>query len=331
MADSLLVLLSHRDDDAPFWRKVALAAGGSFEIAKNAEELQAKTKASSYPLIIWDWGAPHFLADKNWKANFLNCGKAIQAKFSPNQVYVLTEGSLNENLQAHAEVVGKSLRMYGSNIVRAYDATSEVFYTALLKSAFKKCPLELLQYFPESTKSQVITLKKAAHREAAVRAVESFLVKTNLDERMASKVSQAVEELLMNAIMNAYREAWGQDPKLTQIGYSPTGDFDDKHPVEIEIAVTGQYVGLAVRDYFGSLNPNIFIEHLIRPLHSSDYRIPKSEGASLGFYKIYSSGLSILLAYQDKVSTSAMLFFPNLKSHREFKSSFHFASCVRNK
>ena len=151
--------------------------------------------------------------------------------------------------------------------------------------------------------------------------------KLSINDRVAAKVAQATDELLMNAIFDA---ATDRDGKHTRhlLDRKARFDFAGREQVDLEAASCDEYLGICVTDYFGSLGIESVMMCLGQHYHDQDYKPRKTgPGAGLGIYGIIESGLSLVFVSEPLKRTDVLLFFPRADSFKEFKSGFRFSSC----
>lgn len=225
------------------------------------------------------------------------------------RVFLLSE----KRLSAYAEVFEGPV-FFQHSIVRHEYVDSEALIAMVLQRALEEHPLGLRNYFPEGAEGQKLQLKRAAHRAAAVEAVQSFFVKKGINARISGNVAQAVDELLMNSIFNAPYSSHGV---ATRKGISRTADFDlgKNGAVDLEILSCDTYVGVCVSDRFGTLQTGTLMRILGIDYIEEGYK-PKAfmPNAGIGLRGIIDLGLNLVITCKPGSRTDAMIFFPKVKS-----------------
>jgi hypothetical protein len=151
------------------------------------------------------------------------------------------------------------------------------------------------------------------------------LEKNGLTPRLSNQVAQETDELLLNAIFDAPVDEEGAHyrKKLERNAQFP---LDKKEEVILSVMSNHRFLGVSIKDQFGSLDLGKLIPSLHRNYRTDGYQ--PNEGAGLGLNKVVESGFSLFLVSLAGESTEAMLFFPCSKNHAEFKSKFRFLSAV---
>lgn len=180
--------------------------------------------------------------------------------------------------------------------------------------------------FPSGTRIQSIKLKSSGEKIAAVEAVNQFLLKIGVSDRVAQLAVQGADELLMNAIFDAPVNAEGVRFRKS-VERSDQFNLDPRENITLEIASTDDYVGIGVCDSYGSFNRQTLGRFLSKNYSTGEYTIWKNDpGAGLGIYSLVHSGLSVRFASQAGVRTDAQVFFANTKSFKTFREGFRFVS-----
>lgn len=186
----------------------------------------------------------------------------------------------------------------------------------------------LLSYFPDGTRVQSIELHASGEKAAAVDAVQSFLGKLGVSERVALLAAQGADELLMNAIFDAPINSEG---KRFRKGLERHSQFvlDSGERIVLQIAATEEYVGMSVSDSYGSFARETLLRFLSKNYSSGEYTVWKNDpGAGLGLYNLVHSGMSLVFFSEPRVRTDACLFFVNCTRFKDFREGFQFISVL---
>jgi hypothetical protein len=189
-------------------------------------------------------------------------------------------------------------------------------------------PFGLERYLPAGTAVQRVTLKRSSQKAAAIAAVQNVLERQRVTPRLAAMASQAVDELLMNAIFDA---AVGQDGKPNKRNIPRDADFplSAHEEVVLSLADAREYLAVQVADSYGSLDKNTVLRFLRQDFQATPY-VPRTadKGAGLGLHGIIQSGLSLLFVVRPGVRTEVSLFFKKAETFKEFRESFRFVSLM---
>jgi hypothetical protein len=146
-------------------------------------------------------------------------------------------------------------------------------------------------------------------------------------ERMATKIAQAADELLLNAIFDAPVQKDGT--RYRQIGSRDMDFVIDGGGITVSFAEGDHYAAISVTDNFGSLAKEEIMFALKKDFQDRAYVIrPGSGGAGLGLNSIVQSGLSVILLTRPQLRTEAVILFPKARTYKEFKSSFSFFGVI---
>lgn len=319
-----LVLISSRPDDIQYFSALSATIGMSLNRVDNWQKLADSHQFSANSLIFWDLvphgGDPHRSDDE------ITAIQYVLSKFVlPSSIFAVTDKSLNHypNLSMQASHVCRFLQ---NNMVRRYAGDNQELFSKISLAATEKSPLGLARYFPENTKSQKIHIKKSEQRSAAVDAVQNFLIKVKMDERIATKAARATDELLLNAIFDAPVDRMG-NPLRQNLDKKSQFDLLGQG-VMLEIASCNSYHGICVTDYYGSFKKDPIYRFWRSNYAEQDYNAKRSTTTpGLGIYGIIQAGLSVLVACKGRHQTDAMIFIPKSSSHRDFRKGFQFTSC----
>lgn len=310
MAGHILVI-SKRVDDLQFYSDMAKTQGLGLHVATESKDVKKLLTDHPQSIVFWD---------VDDKANVALMATTMKRIVSPVRVFAVSDDSLNQ----HPELFGQPV--FGHHIYRRYRDPVPFLFAKMALATLEPAPFGLLRFFPSDTASQRIRIGRAAHKTAAVAAIESFLLKTKVTSRLASLVAQSADELIMNAIFDAPVNKEGVRERM-KTARNKDFDLGVGENVEIEVAFTDNYVGISVADVYGSVKKEKLLEFFKKDYSDSRYTLRKTdEGAGLGLYGISQSGVSILFVCKPGVRTEVMLFFTRSDNYKDFKKGFRFIS-----
>lgn len=168
----------------------------------NAQELKSAMDAAKGTAVIWD--VDHLPVQA--------APPVVARALPPRRTFALSDKTLNRT-QAFA-AAPFAYQAFQHNLIRKHDSSAGIIYSKLIESVLNAKASGLKPFFGNDKAIKRITLKASTHRTAAVQAVENFLQKSGFNPRMAAKIAQAADELLVNAIFDAAvdRNTGGLEP-----------------------------------------------------------------------------------------------------------------------
>lgn len=179
---------------------------------------------------------------------------------------------------------------------------------------------QLASGFVGQTQTTKFLLKRSADISIAVPMLEEILAQQALPERLMQKISQGVNELLVNAIFDAPLSPIGERYRITQ----PRGsafELNKSEEIQFEILISRGFGAVSVIDTFGSFETERLFERALAR---------NEPGAGIGIYMVLLSGLSVSFAFRPGSFTRATIFFPLARTMAEFKHSSQFFSLVKS-
>jgi hypothetical protein len=312
MATNFLIV-SEREDDLRFGEFLAFANDLPSKQIRTPEALQKAMFDFPKSVVLWDGG----VADKAAPV------AEILAKTTPSsRVFVVTDEPLNtyEHLA--------SAPVFSHHFFRRYAEPAPTLFARLVGASLHPAPFGLKRYFPEDIAESDLVLTRSGQKRAAVDAIQTFFTKQNVNSRLSALVAQACDEMLMNAIFDAPVLPNGAPQRR---GASRDADFEliEREHVHLQMASSDDYVGICVRDQFGSLKKSVLMNFLSRDYHDKGYVLRKNDpGAGLGLHGIIQSGLSMLFLSKPGLRTEVMVFFAKGGSYKNFRGGFRFCSVI---
>jgi hypothetical protein len=312
MAGKLLVL-SNRTEDVIFADELARELKRERITLTDGKAIESLLVDEPQSLVICEADDPK---------QFAKIAKAIYGRIPRYRVFIVTDKPLNDypDLFTHA--------VFGHHVLRRFQSPADQVIGQIMQATLAtRATIE--QFFPSrpAPKVQRIELQRSSQKSAAVKAVQNFLIKMGIIERMATKIAQASDELLLNAIFDAPVQEDGTRYRRT--GSRETDIPIDGGGITLSFAEGDHYAAISVTDNFGSLAKEEIMFALKRDFQERAYIVrPGSGGGGLGLNSIVQSGLSVILVTRPKLRTEAIIFFPKAKTYKDFKSSFSFFGVI---
>ncbi len=328
MSTRHLILISTRPADHELATSIARAASLSLAVVQEADQLIKHLYTGQESVVLWDIDNPETLEPGHSIAPEA-VYPLLSGGLSPQRTFLLADQGLNHQPELTQKSPSLKHRTWQHTLMRKIPALCAVQYGRILSFAFDPRPQGLAPFFSPQTRIQKISLTRSEQRKAAADAMESFLSKLGLENRIASRAAQATDELLMNAIFDAAVDASGNRTR-NLLDRKARFDFPPSEPVTIEAAEDESWVGLCATDRFGSVSIDSLFKYLGQNFHDLDYTPRKSgPGAGLGIYGIVESGFSLMHAFLPGKRTDSYVFIPKVKRYKDFRLNFHFTACFK--
>ena len=318
-----LVLASRREDDRKFFMELAVRYGMRLTIPVTSDELASAVLAGG--LLVMDANDDEFLTSK-YMFSMPALNHVLKDRADVRQMFALSDDYVYQdtNLRPPQSEYTKKIR---HNLLRKYSQPAAIdVYGRMIDVCFKEEAPKLADYFPANQKIQKITLQNSTQRKLAVEALQNIAEGVALSGRLASKLAQGADELLMNAIFDAPRDAMARACRK-EVDRNQTFELKDKDAVVFEMAHDGNLLGVSVTDFYGSLTYKDILRSLSVDYVTAKYNVKRDTlGAGLGLYQTTYNGVSTVYSVAENRFTRAMLLFPAVKSNLDFKDSFEFMS-----
>ncbi len=318
MTNKTILLISSDPSDQQFAHHAAIAAEATLLTCKTARE-GAQMIADEKPGIV--------LADVSSAEAYAAFENAIQEtigifsdQVNSNHIHFLTTQPLEK-----VDYLIKS-PLFGNLIQKNYGSVEAAgtHYGRLLRSTLEDRAFGLSRLLKPGTKIQVVKLTKAKQKQDAVEAVKSYLMAAKYQARVASLISNAVDELLMNAIFDAPVDELGK-PLLSSTQRTADLHLDGKSAVELHLGYDGTYVAFSAIDHYGSIDRNKLLNHISKIYTEEEYKVRQNvAGAGIGLATVYRSGGSFFFVSEARERTEVTVFFRKTENYREFKEQFRF-------
>lgn len=316
-----LLLLSGAPEDRDFAAQVAQTAGLSLVSTADAPEA-ARIIDRESPAAVF--------VDASSEALYAAFESAIQSTlglFSPKLNANVIHFIVSKDVGGFAPLLKSPL--FGSLLLRDYGdiAESGRRYGLLVKrSVGDERVFGLERLLSPGVRIQTVRITASSQKQEAVEAVRNFLLAAKFQNRMASVISNAVDEILMNAIFDAPADELGRNT-LSSTSRAASFQLEGRSVVEMRVAFDGSCAALSVLDQFGTLDKAKLLAHLSRDYSRSEYKVrAAAAGAGIGLATVFHSGASLIFATESGTKTEVTVFFSRAENFRKFKSQFRFIS-----
>lgn len=320
---STLVMVSARPEDEQFGQAVAKHAGFEFAKVDRATELRKILKEKKDVVLLWDIDHPEAIEISS-PLSISNIGQAIRGVVPPEQVFVISTNPLNSTPYIF------NLPVFSHHIYRQYKDPAALIVSFLVKACRQKSGCFGLQnYMPEGQAPKKLTIKHSRERRPVIEAIHKIMEKAGIPDQLNAIATQSVDEMLMNAIFDAPVRGSGGETYRRKVDRAAEFVLKEKEVVELEFGNCEGYYAICVRDQFGSLKKDTVLGFIRKDYEKTEYKIKENDpGAGLGVYGMLQSGLSIVFAARPNIKTEVMLFLPQVKGMKTFRSSFRFFSFI---
>ncbi len=318
-----LVLISRRKSDHDFFTEIAARFGMKLTAPSSAEDLLAAALTGAH--LIIDADDEEFHTPK-FAFSSLGIIQLFKDRVDPINIFALSNEYVYQDprLTPPESEFTKKIR---HNILRKFIRPEAVeIYGRVLDVSFKQQTPSLTDYFPANQKVHKITLTNSIQRRLAVEALQKVVEEIALSGRLASKLAQGADEILMNAIFDAPRDSINRACRK-EVQRDLNFELKDKDAVNFEMMCDGNFLGVSVTDFYGSLIYKDILRSLSVDYVKTKYNVKGDTlGAGLGLYQTTYNGISTVYSVLPGEFTRVIIFFPAVKSNLEFKDSFEFMS-----
>ena len=218
--------------------------------------------------------------------------------------------------------------LFGNLIYRNYKDPQDAGkrYGAVLKASTQDRVFGLSALVRPGVKVQTVKLSVSSQKPEALEAVKNYLLSAKFNARMASLITNAVDELLLNAIYDAPTDDLGKQ-LYNRLARSTVLKLEGKAEVQMQLAFDGNQVAISVMDQFGSLDKEKLLTHMSKYYGDEAYQLKTTvAGAGLGLATVFRSGASFFFASENGLKTETTIFFKRTDSYKDFKEQFRFLS-----
>jgi hypothetical protein len=155
----------------------------------------------------------------------------------------------------------------------------------------------------------------------AISDLDDYLDLIDSHRGIKEAVMLVADELLMNAIYNAPRDARGL-PKYEQLDRRKPLTLEPDERARFKYACDGRYIALSVADRFGSLDRDVILRYLRSCFDGGPAEISdRTAGAGLGLHMVFSSITQLTFNIEKGVSTEVIALFYARSGALAFKTS----------
>jgi hypothetical protein len=272
--------------------------------------------SSGYDMCVLDADAEK--AEVRWLLRMLYrvhpdtiCLMVCQEYDSPFLLKLLEDGNLNNLIARHGGV---------STLDDVIDET-ELMVTC--QKLFRRDIFGLEKYL--ATWGIKVYEKEIESTEQKYRVMEDldqFLGVIDCQGAIQNAVLLVADELIMNAIFNAPRDADG-GAKYAHRRRNEKLELETSERVRVRWACDGKYVAVSVTDQFGALDRNVIIDYLTRCFGPGGavMREGGGPGAGLGLYMVFNSITQLTFNIASGIATEVIALFYIRRGSRVFKAS----------
>ncbi len=319
-----IVVVSERPEDLSFAQKVAALLGKTGApvdvfACKSVTDLKRHIGDPKQKEATVFWDIDH--------KNAINVGhplsigritQVLQEWGKPHRTFLLSDQALNKTAFMF------NLNTFSHYICRQFDDPAADLVARSIGGIGKAREFGIRKYLDEKTTVNQVKLQDAKDRAAQIPVIQNWLTTRELNPLLVTLATQAVDELLMNAIFDAPLEGTAnfyrrKQPRNSAFPLKP------KEQVTLSYGVAEDRVLISVKDQFGSLKKSTILGSIRRDYEKLDYTPPEKDlGAGLGIYGLIQGGMSLAFVVEPSVSTEVVLVVPNLKSMKAFRTAFRF-------
>lgn len=319
------VILSQRPEDISFGNALVDLTSKTLKLESTVHSPAVSTEIRSVLMdnprafVFWDVDHPKAAIDGS-PESVKSVGQILGQFSAPERVFAISDKALNVMPYLNG-------LMFNHHIIRAYNQPGPEIYWRLTMAGVISDPFSVQHFLPEGANVQKLSIARSGQRAAAVNAVSNVFTKKGIPARLVQAVTEAVDEILMNAIFDAPVKG---DKDFYRKALNRSGDFamSAEEAVSLEIGTSTDYIVVGITDQFGSLQKDVILDFIRKNYQNREYSVGTSthKSGGLGLYRIMQSGLSLAFLSKPDSKTEVMLFFPVVKNIKEYRSSFKFFS-----
>lgn len=245
-------------------------------------------------------------------------------RIPPSHLVAISNDTVSNYGMLHALL--HNVRFYfHHNIIRSQGNLTSDALIQMFMASYSRFSGSIESFFIDSKpKISKIKIAKTTQRGQVTQAVSDLLEEMNFPPRLASRVSQSSDELLMNAIFDAPRASSGRSLRrhmdrkadlLLNLG----------EKIEFEMGWDSKMILIRVSDSYGSMEIDVALKYIYQDYRRKNYQAGSpGPSAGLGLYGIVDSGFSFCAFVAPGQTTETILIVPRLRSAKDLKSSFRF-------
>lgn len=315
-----LLLISNNSEDAQFAERVARIAELPLEIFSSAKEGVKIIENGSPSAIFVDVSSDDDF--RRFESEIQESVGLFSDKVNPNLIHYIS----SKDLDALKSLIVSPI--FGHFLIRNFSSMDDSadFYGRLVAATRKERAFGLSAYLKPGASIQSVKFQNSLQKQSGVDAIRNYLIAAKFKPRMADSISNAVDEILMNAMFDAPVDEVGKHiysatPRTTKL------ELTGRSQVEMTVGFDGLYVGICVSDQYGSIDKPKLLSHVGKRYTNEEYQVRMSmAGAGIGLSNVFASGGSLYFLSESGVKTEVMVFFKRAENFRAFKDQFRFLS-----
>lgn len=309
-----IITVSARDHDLDLGHQLCTRLGRKFFSTADRKELRHLLLDHPSSIILWDADHPH-AHDKMHPQSIGSIHQVLRDVGLAKNVFAMTTDAI------HSEAPLARLEGYQHHLFRRDQESTGELLAPLIGAFSNPYPFGLDRYFAPGTPIKQLQIHQASQRPTAVQAMQNVLEKNGLLSRISALVAQATDELLLNALFDAPVDESGQHIRKN-LDRNSNITLAPEETINLSIGYSEKYMGVSVSDCYGSLSSETLHSFVRNNYRQESFSIDQHRNKGLGLYGIVQSGLSVVFVTQPKSRTEVFLFFPMVKTFREYRAKF---------
>ena len=316
----LVLLISDNPQDLAFAQEITQQVNLTLKHVSNSQNAAQVIENEEIASIIVDGSTVEQY--EAFEQMIQNTVGLFSDKINPNVTHYISSNSLDKSTYLLLSPI------FGHFILRDFNdvGASAELYGRVLKASLEADSSGLSRFLKPSTKIHSIQLTHSTQKLKAIEATKNFLLAAKFQNRISTIVCNAVDELLMNAIFGAPIDDSGR-PILSTSSRASSLVLEGRNLVEMSIGFDGEFLGICIRDQYGSLDKDKLLALESKNYSEQEYK-PRAGavGAGLGLATIFLLGGSLHFTCVQRDRTEVVVFFRKTDNFKEFKTQFRFMS-----
>lgn len=219
--------------------------------------------------------------------------------------------------------------LFGGFLVRSYKDSqgakdAGLHYANIVRANRSGRAFELKNQLSSAAKIQTIPITHSSQKQKVAEGIRNHLATIGFQNRMATIVANAVDEIIMNAIFDAPVDELGK-PIYMSASRATALNLTDKQSIEVNYGIDGEYIAVSVSDQFGSLDRAKLLKHVSKVYTDEEYRVKTNvAGAGIGLATVFRLGGSLFFVSEAQSRTEVTVSFRKTSNFKEFRDQFRF-------
>ncbi len=321
--EPLIYLISEDPQDLRFAQEVAKESGLELRPYPNAltaaKDIQQNVSTGQQPVLFADISSAERL--ESFRGSFSDLIGSSRGKIDPNLVHLITQDSGPQLREVN------SMRLFGHLVFRNFKEPEQIgrqYGRVVRATSLQRKGFGIRSLLGAEAHYAPVPMSTSSERSQALGKIGEALEAQGVAPRMIAFLTNAADELLMNAIYDAPAAA---AHVADAVARTTEIELSGKRAVVVELGVSAEAIGLTVADQFGSLDRTKLFEHLLTSYKDRDYKVdPNAAGAGLGLAITLNSGGSLVFVTEKGVLTEVTLLVKRTDSWKEFRQQCRFVS-----